>query len=373
MKSTQIRLGLVGLGKMGLSHLSIFRATAGVDVVAVCDSSLILRNVLGNYAGLTTFSDFDAMLAESDLDAIVIATPSEFHYSMVSAALEKDIHVFCEKPFTLSARESNALADLARERGLVTQVGYHNRYVSAFAEVKSLLDAGAIGDVTHVLAEAYGPVVLKSKGSTWRSKRGSGGGCLYDYAAHAIDLMTWYLGEPRGVGGTILNSVFSKGIDDEVSSTLFFHDGVSGQLSVSWSDESQRKMSTRITLWGTKGRIFADRQECQVYLRDTAAVPDGYRAGWNVKYTTELTEEVGFYLRGEEYSAQAEEFVRRVQERRVDGLNTFDSARVTDSVIALMVADNEKGPSTLASDGTPPAQGAPRSRRRLVRARKAGR
>ena len=63
-------------------------------------------------------------------------------------------------------------------------------------------------------------------------------------------------------------------------------------------------MTTRITVWGTAGRIFADRQECQVYLRDGAVAPEGYEQGWNVSYTTELTEPVWFYLRGEEYSAQ---------------------------------------------------------------------
>ena len=87
-------------------------------------------------------------------------------------------------------------------------------------------------------------------------------------------------------------------------STLYFDGGKTAQLSVNWSDESYRKMTTRITIWGTAGRIFADRQECQVYLRDTATIPDGYEQGWNVRYTTELTEPVWFYLRGEEYSAQ---------------------------------------------------------------------
>ena len=136
------------------------------------------------------------MLRDLDLDAVVIATPSSTHASMVRTALERGLHVFCEKPFTLSARESEELGALARERGLVTQVGYHNRFVGAFREVKRLLDAGAIGRVTHVLGEAYGPVVLKPRGGTWRSRREEGGGSLYDYAAHPIDLVNWYLGEP---------------------------------------------------------------------------------------------------------------------------------------------------------------------------------
>ncbi len=104
----------------------------------------------------------------------------------------------------------------------MTQVGYHNRFVGAFREVKQLLEAGAIGEVTHVLGEAYGPVVLKPKGGTWRSQRTEGGGCLYDYAAHVIDLVNWYVGEPVGVGGTALNRVFSREIDDEVFSTLYY-------------------------------------------------------------------------------------------------------------------------------------------------------
>ncbi len=141
------------------------------------------------------------MLRDVDLDAVLIATPSRTHMDMVRSALERDLPVFCEKPLTLSARDAEHLADLARRRRVVTQVGYHNRFVGSFREVKSLLDAEAIGAVTSVLGEAYGPVVLKPKGGTWRSRKAEGGGSLYDYAAHPINLLTWYLGQPIGVGG----------------------------------------------------------------------------------------------------------------------------------------------------------------------------
>ena len=106
-----------------------------------------------------------------------------------------------------------------------------------------------------------------------QSQASEGGGALYDYAAHPLNLLSWYLGEPVGVGGTVLNSIFSREIDDEVYSTLYYEDGRSARISVNWSDESYRKMTTRITIWGTAGRIFADRQEIQVYLRDTAESP----------------------------------------------------------------------------------------------------
>jgi len=364
-----IKVGIVGLGKMGLSHLALFNAHPEVDVAGVCDASGYVLGVLRKYTGVTTFGDHETMLREADLDAVVIATPSRTHADMVRAALLRDLHVFCEKPFTLAPQDARSLAALAEERGLVTQVGYHNRFVGAFREVKTLLDAGAIGTVTHVLGEAYGPVVLRSKGGTWRSRPEEGGGSLYDYAAHPIDLIGWYLGAPAGVGGTVRGRIFSRDIDDEVYSTLFYADGSSARIAVNWSDESHRKMTTRITAWGTAGRIYADRQECQVYLREDAPVPVGFAPGWNIRYTTELTESVGFYLRGEEYSAQVEHFVERVRSGVTQGLNTFASAAATDEVLALMAADAEKGPATAGLEQAPVPSA--RRRRRIFPRRRA--
>src|SRR5690606_19413760 len=118
-----------------------------------------------------------------------------------------------------------------------------------------------------------------------------GGGCLYDYAAHPVNLLNWFFGLPAQVTGSVLAPVFSEEIDDEVFSTLRWGDGPTALLSVNWSDESHRKMSTRISMIGTNGRLYADRQECQLYLRKADPALPGYAAGWTVKYTTELTED----------------------------------------------------------------------------------
>lgn len=372
-----IRVGVVGLGKMGLSHLSMFNAHPEVEVAGICDSAGYMLGVLNKYTGLTTYADMDAMLDDAELDAVVISTPSSMHASMVRTALERGVAVFCEKPFCLDPGDSAALTALAEQKGLVTQVGYHYRFVGAFAEVKRLLDLGAIGRVTHVLAEAYGPVVLKPQGSTWRSKKALGGGSLYDYAAHPLNLVNWYLGEAVRAGGSVLNPVFSRETDDEVFSTLFFDPATPGgapvtaQLSVNWSDESQRKMTTKVTVWGTEGRISADRQEVQVFLRESAPVPDGYGHGWNVKYTTELTEEVWFYLRGEEYSAQVDTFVTRVLKGETEGVNDFANAAATDRAIQLMVDDASRVVRVPALGALAPAAGRTRAASvpRAVRAR----
>ncbi|MDX5501417.1 MAG: Gfo/Idh/MocA family oxidoreductase [Rhodobacterales bacterium] len=363
--SRKIRVGVVGLGKMGLSHFALVNAHPETETIA-CDATGMLVDMLSRNIPAKLHRDYDRMLAEEQLDAVLISTPSRLHGGMVRAALDRGIHVFCEKPFCLDWRESEALADLAESKGLVGQVGYHYRHVGAFREMKRIVDAGALGRITHVLAEAYGPVVLRAKRQTWRSRKSEGGGCLYDYAAHPLNLLNWLFGTPQRVAGSVLDSVFSDEIDDEVFSTLSFPGGPTAQLSVNWSDESHRKMSTKLSLIGTNGRINVDRQECQVYLRaPVAALPD-YGKGWTVRYTTDLTEDPWFYLRGEEYSHQIDSFVRAVQGgtgRAAE--NDFRSAAVTDRTIAMILADaaGEAAPDPARAGAPQPA--APTARRGL--------
>lgn len=335
----RIRVALVGFGKMGASHHAIINAHPMIEMAAICDSAGYVLSVMQKYTGVRGFSDFGRMIKDVPLDAIVIATPSRLHAQMVEAALEAGLHVFCEKPFCLDASESLRLAELAAAKALVNQVGYHYRFVGTFREFKRLLDLGAIGAVSHVLAEAYGPVVLKETAGTWRSKRSEGGGCLYDYAAHPINLLNWYFGPAVAVSGSSVKKMFSRDTEDEVYSTLRFGSDVTAQLLVNWCDESHRKMSVKLTAWGTNGRISADRQECQVYLRDPSAAGTGYQEGWNVRYTTDLTEPVWFYLRGEEYSAQIDSFVRAVAASTATGENDFASAAETDMAIAMILDD----------------------------------
>lgn len=352
----RLKVAVVGLGKMGLSHFSMVNAHPDVDAVA-CDGASFMVDVLGKNIDAPIHKDFDTMLAQEPLDAVLIATPSRLHAPMVTAALDKGLHVFCEKPFCLDWADSQRLTDMAAQKGCVAQVGYHYRYVGAFGELKRLVEAGAIGRITHVLAEAYGPVVLRPKRATWRTEKAEGGGCLYDYAAHPLNLLNWLFGTPDQVIGSHLGQVFSEGTDDEVFSTLRWTDGPTAQLSVNWSDESHRKMSTKISLIGTNGRLYADRQECQAYLRSPVEGLDDYGTGWSVKYTTELTEDRWFYLRGEEYSAQIDEFVGAIHGGEGQAReNGFASATQTDRTMAMIIENAETGlPVGEARSGAPVA------------------
>ena len=338
-----IRVALVGIGKMGLSHCAIVNTHPDVELVAICDASDYLLSVFAKYTGIRVYGDYRKLLESEKLDAVIVATPSRYHAEMVQAALGRGLHVFCEKPFCLSAGEGLALAELAEKNNLVNQVGYHYRFVGAFQELKRLLDSRALGKLHHIRAEAFGPVVLKPKGTTWRSRRQEGGGCLYDYASHAIDLVNYLVGRPQSVGGTLMNQLFSGDVEDEVYTNLFYADGLTGQIAANWSDESQRKMSTKVSVWGANGKIVADRQELQIYIRDAGRALQGLNKGWNTRYTTALTQPVWFYLRGEEYSAQIDHFIQAIKTGHAETASSFRSAVDTDLVVSAMVRDSEIG------------------------------
>jgi scyllo-inositol 2-dehydrogenase (NADP+) len=329
-------VAVVGLGKMGISHLAIARATPGLNVVAVCDSATMVGEMVERHCGLRFVPDFTALLQDTSLHGLIIATPTRLHARMAEAAIERGLHIFCEKPLTLSAADSVRLTEAVAAQGLVGQVGYHNRFVGTFAETKRLLAEGAIGRLRHIHAEAYGPVVLKPAARTWRSQPAEGGGCLYDYAAHPINLMNWYAGVPSGCAGSQLTRQWSADVDDAVYASLDFADGVTGQVSVNWSDETARKMTTRVTLTGDGGKIVADRQELTLFIGERGRTLPGYRAGWNIRYITELTPRPAFYLRGEEYSAQLEHFAAAMLRPGTPPINDFASAADTDHTLELI-------------------------------------
>jgi predicted dehydrogenase len=163
-----------------------------------------------------------------------------------------------------------------------------------------------------------------------------------------------------------MNRLFSSDVEDEVYSNLFFAGGLSGQISANWSDESQRKMSTKVSVWGTNGKIVADRQEMKVYLRDR--IPDGFNKGWNSRYTTDLTEPVWFYLRGEEYSAQVSHFVEAIKSGHTETRSDFRSAVDTDLVLSAMVKDADRRIGAAAMTSVmPDIQPAPSSLAGLLR------
>ena len=336
----KLKAGIIGLGKMGISHAAIISPHPSVDMVAVCDTSSIVMDVFRKFSKVNIYTDYKRMIERENLDFVVIATPTRLHYPMVKFALEHGINVFCEKPFCLNTEEGNELLKVANQKNLVNQVSYHNQFVGTFRELKRLLEAQILGELVHFTGEAYGLVITNEKGGTWRSDPKEGGGCLLDYASHVINLIQEIIGRPVLVKGSLLKRIYSRDVEDSVYSMMVLDNGLSGNLSVNWCDATYRKMSTSITVQGKKGKIVCDATEVKIFLTE-ASSNEKLSKGWTMKYITDLAIPVNFYLRGEEYSAQIDYFIESIIKKKQAEINSFEQAIYTDKVIELIIADSK--------------------------------
>jgi hypothetical protein len=124
-------------------------------------------------------------------------------------------------------------------------------------------------------------------------------------------------------------------------------------------------MSLKISLWGTLGRMTVDRQEVQLYAREPLAAAN-VKAGWSSSYTTDLTDAVWYYLRGEEYSAQIDHFIRCVGSGQIETASPFASAVITDRILAMMQEDAARHPEVKPT--SLPLRSPPKSRNLFGRA-----
>ena len=137
-----------------------------------------------------------------------------------------------------------------------------------------------------------------------------------------------------------LNIVSVEDVEDAVYSNLFLENGLSGSISVNWSDETFRKMSTSIIVQGTLGKIICDATELKIYLNKSNS-HEGLEQGWNIKYLTELTPPVWFILRGEEYSSQIDHFLKNAKNSTQNSVNSFREAAETNETLSKIRNDSE--------------------------------
>jgi predicted dehydrogenase len=332
------RAGFIGFGRMGITHFSILNSNPLVASVAVCDQSRTMLNILKKYVDVAIFSDYRTMIAESELDCVIISTPSDSHTEIINHAINSDLHIFAEKPFAMNAADGRDTLVRIEGKNIVNQVGYVNRFNEVFMEVKNLIKAGAIGEVKQFSSEMYGATVLKDTKSGWRGKKKTGGGCLYEFASHCIDLAIYLFGTPQKVTGSILQSIFSSEVEDWVGSTFVYENGSTGSIAVNWSDETFRKPTNIVTINGTRGKIIADKHAYKIYLKEPD--PTGrFQKGWNTVYITEFAESVSFYLRGNEFTRQLDYFVDCMQNNQAENICSFSDALQTDTVMDMITSD----------------------------------
>lgn len=341
----KVRIGVVGAGRMGITHLAILKSDPRVEVSSIADTSGLVLDVLGRYLQCRAFKDFKELLQQDHSDALVICTPPGLHYEVAKAAGVQKVHVFAEKPFTTLAARAFELADDFERAQLVNQVGYVNRFNDVFVKVREMLKAGLIGTLARYRSEMFSRTVVRSAdGGGWRSSHESGGGVTYEMAAHAIDLVNFLVGRPDRVVGAAMSQVYSREVEDAVSATFLHRNGCTGTLFVNWSDDSVRKPTNRIEFCGDKGKILADQHSVRVYLREANA---SWRMhdGWNTLYVTDVFRSVPFYVRGNEFTRQLRHFVDNICDGHRPGHCTFRQAAETLEVIGEIFADAKKSAS----------------------------
>lgn len=337
----KVKLGVVGMGRMGITHYSIINSHPAINVTAVADPSGLVLTLMGKYLPVKTYKDYSDLIDESSPDAILVCTPPNLHYPIIKKAAEKGIHVFVEKPFTTKLAEASELSSTYSGNRLVNQVGYVNRFNDVFGKMKELIENGVIGNIIRFKSEMFSCTVSKpDEGSGWRNSRESGGGAVFEMASHAIDLVNFLVGKPDRVTGSSVNHIYSKNVEDAVSSTFLYKNGVTGTIYINWSDSSYRKPTNKIEIFGSNGKIQADQHSLKVFLNK----PDekfNLREGWNTLYITDVFKPVPFYVRGNEFSNQLWHFVDCIQGKQKINKCSFADGVDTLEVIEKIFKDSE--------------------------------
>ena len=342
----QVKVGFIGLGRMGITHLSILNSNPSVNIISACDPSKVINVFFKKYFGsIKLYDNYSELIAAEKPDAIIISTPPNLHYDVIKHALKNNIHVFAEKPFTLKYNESFELAEMAEDLGLVNQVGYVNRFNDMFLKAKELIMNEAIGNVIRFKSEMFSNTISKSdSGEGWRGSEESGGGCLNEMGSHAIDLVNYLIGVPDFVAGSILNKVYSKTVDDIFSSTLIYNNGITGTIYANWCDPSYRKPSNKLEIFGKEGKLLVDQHDLKIFLKEPQKQYD-LKKGWNTVYITDIFHSVPFYVRGNEFSSQLYHFIDCINDKSIKPFCSFRDASQTQRILNLIREDYKRGKS----------------------------
>jgi predicted dehydrogenase len=338
----KIKISIIGAGRMGITHYSIINSHPDIEIESVADPSSIVSTMMKKYLPVKTFKDYNELFDQTTPDGILVCTPPNLHFPIVKRAAEKGIHAFVEKPFTTKKQEAAELAKIYNEKNLINQVGYVLRYNDCFIKSKQLIEDGVIGKIIRFRTEKFSCTISSGDNSSgWRAARENGGGAVFEMASHAIDLVNYLIGKPDKVIGTSLNHIYSKNVEDAVSSTFLYKDGKSGIIDINWSDTSYRKPASKVEVFGTGGKLVVNEHSIKVFLNEVNA-KENLQKGWNTLYITDVFKNVPFYVRGNEFTRQLYDFADTISGKKEQSLCTFKDGVDTLDIIEEMFNDYEK-------------------------------
>lgn len=203
----EIKVCLIGSGRAGMIHGHNFvgRVPRG-KIIAVCDPVENVAEEAAKELGIDLFyKDYNDVMKNPEVDAVIIACPTKFHKEITIAAAEAGKHIFCEKPMAMDENECDEMIAAAEKNGVKLQIGFMRRFDESFQEAKRLIEAGEIGEVVSVKSHTRGP----SKPREWMYDISVSNGPLGEVCSHDIDTVRWFTGSEisslYAVGGNYRN------------------------------------------------------------------------------------------------------------------------------------------------------------------------
>ena len=221
------RLGLIGAGRMGQTHLAALKSSTTVAVTAIVEPRAEVASELAAN-GYRVFADIANLIGHGDVDGFLVATPSGYHVDVIRELAPAGLPILSEKPCGLSVEDARTVKQIVEDTGIRLQIGYWRRFVPAMLDLKADIDSGRFGRLLLVHA------------SQWDHRppaaefRNSSGGILTDMGVHEIDVLQWLTGEtPHAVTGTAMMSD-EPGVSDEDSAvfTLSLPSGTLGMATL---------------------------------------------------------------------------------------------------------------------------------------------
>ncbi len=260
---SKLRIGVVGIGNMGSSHVRDLHAgkVEGAILSAVCDiKQSRLDFVTETYGGdIKTFLDFDELIAAKVVDALIIATPHYDHPIMGIKGLDADLHILVEKPIGVFTKAVEALNERAKSSDKVFSIMYNQRTNPLYKKVRDLVQNGELGEfrrVNWIITDWYRTQWYYNSGG-WRATwKGEGGGVLINQCPHQLDLIQWICGMPNKVRAFCHEGKqHDIEVEDEVTAYLEFPNGASGVFITSTGEAPG---TNRLEIVGDMGKIVVE-------------------------------------------------------------------------------------------------------------------
>jgi predicted dehydrogenase len=227
-----IKAAIVGLGWWGKTLVESAENSDAIRFVAGATRTVTPElEAFAKQKGLRLAPNYEALLADPEIDAVVLATPHSIHSAQVIAAAAAKKHVFCEKPFTLTKRQAEDAVAAVRKAGVTLGLGYNRRFHPEITKLRDMIRAGELGTILHVEATMTFPNVLFINPSHWRAdKAETPCGGLMPMGVHAIDGMIDLCGPIDHVFAQSFRRAAAIDADDTTSILLRMKEGMSGYL-----------------------------------------------------------------------------------------------------------------------------------------------